>query len=68
MALAFLHPDPEKGGRGNKGVRDGQVSHGRLSMARTVLAFSEPLARDVLAGGLSLDAARPLEIVTARIQ
>jgi hypothetical protein len=38
MALAMIYPEPEKGGRGQKGVRDGQVSHQRLSLARTVLS------------------------------
>jgi len=45
MAMAFLYPDPEKGGRGKKTVlsRDG-FSKARLSQARQILRFSYELA------------------------
>lgn len=58
MALAMIYPDPEKGGRGRKGVRGEQVSHSRLSHARTVLRVaSDDLAPLVLSGSKSLDEA-----------
>jgi hypothetical protein len=57
MAVAWAYREPEKGGRGRKGVRDGQVSHQRLSLARAVLRYSEEKAQKVLAGELTLDAA-----------
>jgi hypothetical protein len=37
MALAKIYPDPEKGGRGKKGLGDLSVSGERLSKARAVL-------------------------------
>ncbi len=33
MALAMIYPEPEKGGRGNKGSRDGKVSANRFGFA-----------------------------------
>jgi ParB-like chromosome segregation protein Spo0J len=45
MAVALLYPEPEKGGRGKlrNGSETGQFSKQRLSVARSVLAFSRPL-------------------------
>lgn len=65
MAYAMVYPEPEKGGRGkkiNSSVSEG-FSAARLSQARTVLKYSEELARQVVAGDMSLDKA--LEQVTA---
>lgn len=63
MALAMIHPVPEKGGRG-KLSRDGtvsEVSKQRLSLARAVLHYDQKLAQRVLdgpgTGGVSLDEA-----------
>lgn len=55
MATAFAFPDPEKGGRGNKGKAsetDG-FSATRLKMARLVLREDKALAQRVLAGDVS---------------
>ena len=41
MAVAMIYPNPEKGGRGRKGLGDPNVSAERLSRARTVLAFAQ---------------------------
>lgn len=62
MAVAMLYPDPGKGGRGKKSstgnlLVSGGFSRQRLDQARSVLRYSEPLAREVLAGSKSLDAA-----------
>lgn len=57
MAVAKIYPDPERGGRGNKGYCDNTVSKQRLSHARTVLRFAADLADAVMAGTKSLDEA-----------
>ena len=60
MALAIIHPVPEKGGRGKKKTMDETstlFSPKRLQLARTVLAHSPDLAQAVLAGSKFLDAA-----------
>jgi hypothetical protein len=62
MALAFAHPEPEKGGRGNTGTvkeakRLGGFSDERLRQARQLLRHSEEMAMAVLAGGLKFDEA-----------
>lgn len=59
MGLAFLYPEPEKGGRGNKrkvGETPG-FSERRLYDARAVLRHSLPLAEAVRDGTLKLDEA-----------
>jgi hypothetical protein len=66
VALAILYPEPDKRGRGNKGqtaklAETADFSRKRLSEARTVLAYSRPLADEVLKGVVSLDDA--LELV-----
>lgn len=58
MALAFLYPDPEKGGRGKKSRNSpetGGFSLQRLSDARSVLRHSRELAEAVRDGSMSLD-------------
>ena len=59
MALALIYPEPEKGGRGNKGksAEIADFSQRRLREARSVLAFSRELALTVIAGTEPLDAA-----------
>jgi hypothetical protein len=62
MALAFLYPGPEKGGRGKKSIpinsaETAGFSARRLKEARNVLAYSRPLAEEVLKGTISLDTA-----------
>lgn len=58
MATAMLYPEPQKGGRGNKGVSNSQdYDRSLVSRARTVLAYSRPLALAVLAGTKPLDEA-----------
>ncbi len=58
MAMAIIHPEPEKGGRGKKSsVTEGFISSERLSLARTLIAHAADLADNVLAGTTSLDAA-----------
>jgi hypothetical protein len=55
----MLYPEAlDKGGRGHKRAseRDG-VSATRLKLARTVLRYSSPLARRVMADDVSLDQA-----------
>ena len=52
MALAWLYPEPEKGGRGHKGkvTETGGFSRQRLGDARTVLRYSRDLAIEVRDG------------------
>lgn len=60
MALAMIYPEPETGGRGKKSQRVEETSTfstKRLQQARSVLAFSKPMAEAVLKGVDSLDAA-----------
>jgi hypothetical protein len=60
MAWALLFPDTEKRGRGNKRTKDlpsKSFSAARLSQARTVLDYSEPLALEVRDGGRTLNEA-----------
>jgi ParB-like chromosome segregation protein Spo0J len=59
MAMAFLYPEPEKGGRGkkSKALETKGFSEARLSQARAVLAFSPALAEDVLKDKTPLDEA-----------
>jgi hypothetical protein len=58
MAEAMLHPEPEKGGRGQKTVQPlDSFSKQSLSQARTVLRLRPGLAAEVLAGNMTLDAA-----------
>jgi hypothetical protein len=58
MRLALLYPEPEKGGRGNKGkaLETSGFSRQRLGQARSVLAFSRELALAVRDGSKKLDA------------
>lgn len=67
MLLALLYPEPEKGGRGNKGKASETAgfSATRLKQARTVLAFSPELALAVRDGTKKLDEAL-VEVKTAR--
>jgi hypothetical protein len=58
MGHAWLYPEPEKGGRGNKSVNSKETlgfSIMRLSQARTVLAYSRELAIKVRDGVEKLD-------------
>jgi hypothetical protein len=55
MAVAMISPEPEKGGRGKKAVRDEHVSRPTVEKARTVLRYARDLAETVLAGATSLD-------------
>lgn len=58
MAHAMIYPEAEKGGRGNKTVRNpNSFSKVRLSEARTVLHHSRKLADAVLQGVTPLDQA-----------
>lgn len=64
MGWAILYPEPTtaKGGRGKKDEttkleETSNFSAKRLQQARAVLRHSEEMARSVLSGGLSLDAA-----------
>ena len=60
MAVAWLYPEPEKGGRGNKSKNSKETlgfTPMRLSQARKVLAFSRELAVAVRDGGKTLDEA-----------
>ncbi len=57
MAVAMIHPEPEKGGRGKKVTEAVGFSTQRLSYARTVLKSSPESADAVLSGEMSLDAA-----------
>jgi hypothetical protein len=50
MALAMVYPEPEKGGRGKNSNLKLGFSSQRLSLARTVLRYSVPLAQSVLNG------------------
>ena len=54
MALAFIHPEPDKPGRGKKGKASEteEISSTRLSYARAVLRHSRPLAEAVLASAV----------------
>lgn len=48
MAVAMMYPEPEKGGRGNKGLNNStEFDKGYLSQARTVLRESEETARAI---------------------
>jgi hypothetical protein len=66
MRLAFLYPEPEKGGRGKKGKapETGGFSRQRLGAARAVLAYSRELALAVRDGAAKLDEA----LATAKAQ
>jgi hypothetical protein len=59
MAMAFMYPEPGKGGRGIKGkaTESDGFSQIRLKEARSILAYSEELATDVLLGTAKLDKA-----------
>jgi len=60
MGLAFLYPEPEKGGRGKKAQNDKETlgfSRMRLSQARAVLRHSRELAEAVRDGTIKLDEA-----------
>jgi hypothetical protein len=58
MAYAILFPNPEKGGRGKKTLYPVKgFSAARLSQARAVLDYSEPLALEVRDGGRTLNEA-----------
>lgn len=59
MAVAWLYPEPEKGGRGNKGkaTETGGFSPQRLSAARAVYRYSTELAAKVRDGIVKLDKA-----------
>jgi hypothetical protein len=63
MAVAVVYPVPEKGGKGKRSrIQEGldeprKTFQNRLSQARIVFAYSPDLARAVLAGSKSLDAA-----------
>ena len=60
MGYARRHPDPEKGGRGNKRSDTGQFSgvpKQRVSEARAVLSHSEDLAEAVICGDKFLNEA-----------
>jgi ParB-like chromosome segregation protein Spo0J len=51
MAVAMIYPEAEaKGGRGKTSAKISEVSDRYIGMARTVLAYSRPLAQSVLAG------------------
>jgi hypothetical protein len=53
MATAIAYPEPAKGGRGNKTIpeiKEFHVNPGLVSMARTVLRYSENLANRVMGG------------------
>jgi hypothetical protein len=72
MLLAMIYPEPEKGGRGRKSAaincaETSQFSRRRLEQARSVLAFSRPMAEDVVSGVRKLDAALG-EVEAARSQ
>jgi hypothetical protein len=54
MRLALLHPEPEKGGRGQNRKETLQFSKMRLSQARAVLAYSRELALAVRDGTKTL--------------
>jgi hypothetical protein len=61
VAMAMIYPNAEKGGRGKKAETAEETStvfsKKLLQQARAVLAFSQPLAQDVLKGTLSIDEA-----------
>jgi hypothetical protein len=59
MGMAFLYPEPEKGGRGKKGkaAESAGFSQRRLQEARQVLHFSQEIACDVRDGNRKLDEA-----------
>ncbi len=70
MALAFLYPEPEKGGRGKKSeaktaAKRGGFSSDRVDTARAVLRHSVELAEQVRDGDVTLDDA--LKIVHEQI-
>jgi hypothetical protein len=54
MAMAMIHPEPEKGGRGKKGKVNLEFSSMLLSQARTVFAQTPDAAKQVLAGNIPL--------------
>ena len=58
-AMAMIHPEPARGGRGKKSSETEEFSGTRLSMARTAIRYSVDgdLADDVLAETVSLDVA-----------
>jgi hypothetical protein len=57
MLQAMIYPESEKGGRGKKRTETGQFSKQRLSVARSVLHHSRPLAESVIKGSVSIDEA-----------
>ena len=51
MAVAMIYPEPEKGGRGKKGLQVATVlDKSRLSQARTIVKASTDLAERVING------------------
>jgi hypothetical protein len=67
MAVAFVHPEPEKLKRkGSLVSKDQGFSAARLSQARQILCCSRELAIAVLAGGISLDKALEKVIATQK--
>jgi ParB-like nuclease domain len=59
MAMAFLYPEPDKRGRGNKGksTETSGFSQQRLRAARQVLRYSREVAEEVRDGTKTLDEA-----------
>ncbi len=57
MIVAKIHPEPDKGGRGQKSSKNEEfpISSGNLSMARTVLKYARELADNVLSGTVALN-------------
>lgn len=56
MALAFIYPEGEKGGRGKLSTKQGEFSkymQNRVSQARSILRHSRKLAEAVLKGVIS---------------
>jgi hypothetical protein len=49
MAMALIYPEGQQG-RGKKGSETKPFSKARLSLARTVLRYSTPLAQEVMSG------------------
>lgn len=56
MALAMIHPDLEKRGRGKKSLKieEFKIASGYVSMARTVFAETPKLAPAVVSGSMAL--------------
>ena len=55
--MAMLYPEPEKGGRGKKAVKNTGFSNEYLSKARKVLEALPSVAQEVISGGLRVDEA-----------